>query len=100
MDWIKKNIDQFALGLLALVLLVLSMLIFLRTQSFGEGFSDALKRPNPNRDVQKVDTSVIDASQQKLMTPTQWAPAPENGSLFVSWKLIPKDGKLVRAEQG
>ena len=100
MDWIKKHTDQFALALLALVLVALSALVFLKTQSFAEGFSAAMTSPPHSKEIQKVDTTVIETAQKKFVSPTSWAPKPEVGSLFASWKLVEKDTGLQRAEQG
>jgi hypothetical protein len=88
MDWIKKNTHQFALALVALLLLACSVLIFLKTQSFAEGFSAAMTAPAHSKEVPKLDTSVIDSAQQRLAAPHQWEPKPGQGSLFVSWPLL------------
>ena len=99
MDWIKKHTDQFALALLALILLALSVLVFLKTQGFAEGFSDAMTPRTHSKDIQKVDTSVIDAAQKEFTTPATWTQKEANGSLFVSHQLIEKDGNLTPAEK-
>ena len=101
MNWIKKHTDQFALGLLALILLALSVLIFLKTQGFAEGFSAAMTSPPHSKEIQKVDTTIIDAGQKEFTAPTPWVHKPENGSLFVSYQMIlGEDGQLKRAEKG
>ena len=101
MNWIKKHTDQFALGLLALILLALSVLIFLKTQGFAEGFSAAMTSPPHSKEIQKVDTTIIDAGQKEFTAPTTWIPKVENGSLFVSGQLIlGEDGNLVPAGRG
>ena len=101
MDWIKKHADQFALALLGLILLALSVLVILKTQGFAEGFSDAMTSPPHSKDVPKVDTTLIGDAQKKFEAPNTWAPKPENGSLFVSYRMIlGEDGVLRRAEKG
>ncbi len=100
MDWIKKHTDQFALGLLALVLVAASALVLLKTQSFAEGFSAAMTTPPHSKEVPKVDTSAIEAAQKQFVSPVIWSPKPEVGSMFTSWKLLEENGALKRAEQG
>ena len=98
MDWIKKHSDQFALALLALVLLALSVFVFLKTQGFADGFSDALTTRPHSKDIIKVDTSVIDAAQKEFTTPATWSPKEKSGSLFTSVKLVvePSSQQLIR----
>lgn len=98
MDWIKKHTDQFALGLLALILLALSVLVILKTQGFSEGFSDAMKSAMHSKDVPRVDTTVIEAAQKQLTNPVTWVPNEKSGSLFVSAKLVvdPTTQQLIR----
>ena len=98
MDWIKKHTDQFSLALLALILLALSVLVFLKTQGFADGFSAAMTSPPHSKDIQKVDTSVIDAAQKQFTSPTTWSPKEKSGSLFVGAKLVvdPNTQQLIR----
>lgn len=100
MDWIKKNTHQFILALLALVLLAVSVIIFLNTQSFEERFAEANRTASHNRDVQKVDTTILDEAQKTLAQPKLWGQGAENGSLFVSWKLVlnPTTKQLERVD--
>ena len=93
MDWIKKHADQFSLALLGLVLLALSVLVFLRTQSFAEGFTDAQKTPPRNNELPPVRSEPIEEAEKKLTAPTVWVAPPKGGSLFVSKKMLrdPKD---------
>ena len=101
MDWIKKHTDQFALGVISLTLLILSVLVFLKTQGFAEGFSAALTSPPHSKEIQKVDTSVIDAGLKEFTSPTDWTHKAGTGSLFVSSQLIVgPDGNLTPAIKG
>jgi hypothetical protein len=101
MDWIKQHTDQFTLALLALALLVLSVLVFLRTQSFADGFSDAQKTPVHSKEIPPVDDSTIATAEKELTTPTLWTPKPDGGSLFVSNPLLLNDkGQLEYAKSG
>ena len=88
MDWIKKHTDQFALALMALVLVALSVLVFLKAQSFGEGFSAARTSPPHSKEVPKVDTTLLEGAQKEFVAPKTWQPTEKTGSLFVSWKLV------------
>ncbi len=95
MDWIKKHYDQFALALLAVALLALSVLLILRAQSFGDGFSAATAKAEPRDKVPPVVLDRVDEAKKALENPPQWAEAdshPEGaaekdkkrGQLFVS----------------
>ena len=102
MDWIKKHTDQFALALLALVLLALSVLVFLKTQSFAEGFSAAMTTAAHSKEVPKLDLTLLESTQKQFVTPTTWALDEKVGSLFVSWKLLldPTTQQLKRVDKG
>src|ERR1044071_4380769 len=100
MDWIKKHTDQFTLALIALVLLVLSALVFLKTQSFAEGFSDAKKTPVHSKELPPIENSPIETAEKELTTPTLWAPKPDAGSLFVANPLLQNGDKLEYATKG
>ena len=94
MDWIKKHYDQFALALLALILLALSVMLILRAQGFGSTFAAATATAIPHDKVPQVPLDSIDAAKDALEHPPQWAeidshddpPAlpKKRGSLFVS----------------
>ena len=95
MDWIKKHYDQFALALLAVALLALSVLLILRTQSFGDGFSAATAKSEPRDKVPPVVLDRVDEAKKALENPLQWAEADSHsegagekdkkrGQLFVS----------------
>ena len=103
MDWIKKHYDQFALALLALALLVLSVMLILRAQGFGSTFAAAAATAIPHDKVPPVPLERIDEANKTLEHPPQWAEvdshdegssAPKKrGSLFVSdLYVIGKDG--------
>jgi len=90
MNWIKKRYDQFLLALLTVALLACAVLIFLRVQSFGERFSDAVATVIPNNKVPPVPLDRIDQAKEKLQNPPEWTNPlgakgePARGSLFVS----------------
>jgi len=90
MNWIKKRYDQFLLALLTVALLACAVLIFLRVQSFGERFSDAVATVIPNNKVPPVPLDRIDQAKEKLQNPPEWTnpvgaeDKPVRGSLFVS----------------
>jgi hypothetical protein len=90
MNWIKKRYDQFLLALLTVALLACAVLIFLRVQSFGEKFSDAVATVIPNNKVPPVPLDRIDQAKEKLQTPPEWInplddkKQPVRGSMFVA----------------
>jgi len=105
MDWIKKNPDQFALGVLAFLLLACSGWIIFRSLHFADTFSATAIAPPRKDTVPPVDTASITEAQQEVDKPAQWAPKAaaggrEAGSLFVSDQYILKDGKLVKVTGG
>ena len=82
MDWIKKHYDQFALALLALALLGLSVLLILRAKGFGETFAAATATAIPQDKVPPVALDRVDEAKKLLESPPQWAEAeshPESG---------------------
>lgn len=103
MDWIKKHYDQFALSLLALLLLAFSVMLILRARNFGSGFAAATATAIPRDKVPPVSLELIEAAKEALKTPPQWNEADSHikaaneekkrGSLFVSdLYVIGKDG--------
>ena len=100
MDWIKKHTDQFALALVAVVLVALSALIFLKTQSFGEGFSAAMASPSHSKEVAKIPTTEIDNAQKRFSEPTQWSEKSDSKSLFTALSFTSEGGSLKKADAG
>jgi len=90
MNWIKKRYDQFLLALFTIALLICAVFIFLRVQSFGEKFSDAVATVPPNNKVPAVKLDEIDAAKEKLQNPPAWTSPtdkegkPTRGSLFIA----------------
>lgn len=97
MNWIKKRYDQFLLALFTLALLACAVFIFLRVQSFGEKFSDAVATVPPNNKVPAVKLDEIDAAKEKLQNPPAWTNPtdkegkPTRGSLFIAEHYIVND---------
>ena len=94
MDWIKKHYDQFALALLAVALIAVSVMLILTTQGFGEAFAAATTTP-PTRDkVPPLVLEPIEEAKKALANPPFWneveskdvggEAARKRGSLFVS----------------
>jgi hypothetical protein len=102
MDWIKKHTDQFALAVLAFLLLAFSALIILRSTSFGEKFSALESRPPRKDTLPEVPVATIATAQQSIDKPGQWTPkappgAKEPGSLFASDQYyVREDGRLIK----
>ncbi len=92
MDWIKKHYDQFALALVALILLALSIMLVLKAKGFGEGFTAATATMVTRDKVPPVSLELIDEANKTLQNPPQWAEAEsqvqgtekKRGSPFVS----------------
>jgi hypothetical protein len=105
MDWIKKNPDQFALALLAFLLLACSGWIIFRSLHFADTFSATAIAPPRKDTVPPLDIASITEAQQEVEKPAQWlakapAGAREAGSLFVSDQYILKAGQLEKVTAG
>ena len=108
MNWIKKRYDQFLLALLAIALLTCAVLIYLRVQSFGERFSDAVANVPPNNKVPPVELTKIDRAKEMLEKPPTWTnPVDQNGnatlgSLFISepYYILGPDGTPIKPGEG
>ncbi len=110
MDWIKKHYDQFALALLALALLVFSVILILRAQSFGTRFSAATATAIPRDKVPPLVLDQVEEAKVVLENPPQWKESESRklgttektrGSLFVSDRyVISKDTKTPKKPIG
>ena len=107
MDWIKKHYDQFALGLISIVVLACAILLYLKTQSFPEQFSSAVEQPPKGRTLPPIVLNKIDDANALLKNPPQWTPsvpgAKDNkrGMLFVSEQyVLGKTGTPERIQVG
>ena len=72
MDWIKKHYDQFALALLALALLILSVFLILRANGFAAGFSAATATAQVREKVPPLVLATIEDAKKTLDAPPQW----------------------------
>ena len=102
MDWIKKHYDQFALAVISAVVLAFAIFLFLKTQNFGERFTDALSNPPQGDKVPPIVLDQIDRANSLLAKPPVWAVnASDRGSLFVSERyMLDKDGNPTRPAAG
>ena len=101
MDWIKKHYDQFALLLLALILLAASVFIILKSVSFDDTFVATAVAPTPKEGVPPLDVAPIQEAQQKFEAPAVWrTDQTKHGPLFVSWQYyIDESGQPKRLSQ-
>jgi hypothetical protein len=89
MDWIKKNVHQFVLGLFALLLLALSALLIVRALSVGEAFAAVESTPVRNDKIVPLEMETLQTARAHLEKPPTWNSDPsKQGSLFVSHKFI------------
>jgi hypothetical protein len=105
MDWIKKNTDQFALALLALILLLLSGFMIFKSLNFGDSFSAIQTTPPRNDTIPPLQMAVVTDAQQSAEKPAQWTPKPpaggkSAGSLLVSDPYFVEGGKLKKLDKG
>ena len=90
MDWIKKNVDQFALALLALLLLAVSAMLILNEWNFRQTFAGLRGDVARNNNIPPLDVKPLDDANAAIAKPAAWG--THKGSLFVSRKYIIKDG--------
>jgi len=93
MDWIKNNYEKFALLLVSLGLLAVSVLLILNTRSFIATFDELKTSVVENNKVPPLDLSLLEDAKNTVQKPASWAAHP--GSLFVSQRYILKDGILI-----
>ena len=88
MDWIKKRYDQFLLSLAAIALLAFSILVVLKTTSFGERFTGAMATVPKDNTIPPLVLDRVDEAKTALTTPPVWVVDNKEprtrGSLFVS----------------
>jgi hypothetical protein len=87
MNWIKKNYDQFILGIVALVLLGLSGLLINNALSFQQIFASIKGQVYKNNNVPPIDTTDLKNAVAALKNPAQWELSNADGtegSLFIS----------------
>jgi hypothetical protein len=72
MDWIKKRYDQFALALMAILLLAFAVLIILKAQGFEAQFADALSTVPENNKIPPLVLKDVDDAKIALQTPAKW----------------------------
>ena len=99
MDWIKKHYDQFLLALAALALLVVSGLLILKTQSFGDNFSEAQAPIVPSEKVPDVDLTSLEGAMKRAESPVRWEEKP-NPFLFVADYYIIDGGVPKKPAEG
>ncbi len=95
MDWIKKNPTQLALGIVALLVLAVSFLLYQKTSGFPENFSSSRVTTPMKKEIPTLDMSNIEEAGKSLTTPVSWTPAETAGLLFVSKKYVHKGDILV-----
>lgn len=84
MNWIKRNYDQFILGLVALMLLGLSGLIINSAINFQQIFQGIEGQVYQNNNVPPIDKSTITNAVNALQHPATWDLTGNQGSLFIS----------------
>ncbi len=84
MDWIKKNYDQFALVVLALLLLVSAIFAALAALEFPQSFGNLQTTPPAQGGkLPPIEKGPVDEALVKVKAPVTWAYNPEL-SLFVA----------------
>ena len=100
MDWIKKHFDQFALAVVALLLLASSLLLAKTALGFKEMFANLKQAAPHNNTITGLPFEALDKSKTELEKPALWVPKKEAGSLFVSEKYFIQNGRPVLLTSG
>lgn len=95
MEWIKRNYDQFILGIVALVLVGLSGLLIKSAMDFQDIFAGIRGEVFHNNNVPPVDTAMLKDAQTSLQNPAQWELKDTQGSLFISIPYIAQGDDLI-----
>jgi hypothetical protein len=99
MNWIKKNPAQFALAVIAVLLLGWAFMVI---SSVGEFSSKVVAKPMPpakRNDQPKPNVATIDESLGLLSRPALWQTSAEKGSLFVSKQYV-RNLDLIQMPKG
>jgi len=94
MDWIKRNYDQFILGLVALVLLVLSGFLIASAIDFHQTFAGIRGQVIHHNEIPPTDLSGLQQATDALQNPGRWDLKEDEGSLFVSIPYIAQGDTL------
>jgi len=84
MNWIKRNYDQFILGIVALILCVLSGLLINNALSFQQIFAGIRGQVYHNNNIPPIDMTAIQDAAVAVKKPATWDLTADEGSLFVS----------------
>jgi len=95
MDWIKRNYDQFFLGLVALLLLVLSGFLISSAIGFQQIFEGIRGQVIHHNEIPPVDLSSLQQAADAAANPGKWELKSDEGSLFVSIPYIAAGDSLI-----
>src|SRR5689334_19792336 len=82
MDWLKKNYDKAALGVLAIVLLASSVVVILNAMALPQNFENRNSSKPPSDKQGEYPTEKIKATETLVSQPPAWG--AHEGSLLVS----------------
>jgi len=97
MDWIKKNPEKLALGVVATALLASSVLLILKANGFQDVFANISGQAPSNNNLKPIDTSALQSAENSLTKKATWD--DHKKSLFVSQLyILNQEGKLVQPD--
>jgi len=93
MDWIKKRYDQFILAVVAATLLAFAILVWMKTNSLPEKFTEATAAVSQSNKIPPLVLSEVERAKTALQEPPIWVLETDyekgpRGSLFVSQPYI------------
>ena len=96
MDWIKKNPAKLTLGIVAILVITATVILWTKVSAFDSNFEGARNMPMSTAPVEKLNTETLDAASKAMEMPVKWdEPAPDSaGKLLVSKLYVLHDGKL------
>jgi hypothetical protein len=98
MDWIKRNYDQFILGLVALLVLAEALFLIYLCIGFPDTFTVIKTKPYPNNNVPELATDEMRQANDSLKNPAKWQPDEDAASIFVSRAYVLANGNLIELD--
>ena len=97
MDWIKKNPAKLTLGIVALLVITATVILWTKVSAFDSNFDVTRNMAMSTAPVEKLNTEALDAAGKAMEMPVKWEPAKDTGKLFVSKLYVLHDGRLEQS---
>jgi len=98
MDWLKKNYEKVALGVVAILVLAIAAFVALQAQDFTSSFGSRNSAKPPNNKIEEPPIAAVESAAKLLASPPVWTQS--EGSPFVSRTYILKGESLIDPLEG